>query len=143
MIMSGPSLRQLHAHHAIHQGALSGALTKTEEVEDLLRAKEFEVARQAADHLLEYWETRIISHADAEEEGFYQEMLEQKPELKETVADLTRDHEIMRLVAADIKKLLVEEGVSYEVMKQFHALLVVNAIHSREEERQLLQEPSL
>ncbi|WP_298828538.1 hypothetical protein [uncultured Planococcus sp.] len=141
--MSGPSLRQLHAHHAIHEGALSGALTKTEEVEDLLRAKEYEVARQAADHLLEYWETRIISHADAEEEGFYQEMIDQQPELKETVADLTRDHDILRIIAADIKKLLVEEGVSYEVMKQFHALLVVNAIHSREEERLLLHGPSI
>ncbi len=143
MIMSGPSLRQLHAHHAIHQGALSGALTKTEEVEDLLRAKEFEVARQAADHLLEFWETRIISHADAEEEGFYQEMLQQKPELEKAVIDLTRDHDILRIIAADIKQLLVEEGLSYEVMKQFHALLVVNAIHSREEERMLLQEPSV
>ncbi|EIM06698.1 hypothetical protein A1A1_09091 [Planococcus antarcticus DSM 14505] len=143
MIMSGPSLRQLHAHHAIHQGALSGALTKTEEVEDLLRAKEFEVARQAADHLLEFWETRIISHADAEEEGFYQEMIQQNSELKKPVADLTRDHDILRIIAADIKQLLVEEGLSYEVMKQFHALLVVNAIHSREEERMLLQEPSV
>lgn len=143
MIMSGPSLRQLHAHHAIHQGALSGALTKTEEVEDLLRAKEFEVARQAADHLLEFWETRIISHADAEEEGFYQDMIQQKPELEKAVIDLTRDHDILRIIAADIKQLLVEEGLSYEVMKQFHALLVVNAIHSREEERMLLQEPSV
>lgn len=143
MIMSGPSLRQLHAHHAIHQGALSGALTKTEEVEDLLRAKEFEVARQAADHLLEFWETRIISHADAEEEGFYQEMIQQNSELEKPVADLTRDHDILRIIAADIKQLLVEEGLSYEVMKQFHALLVVNAIHSREEERMLLQEPSV
>lgn len=143
MTMSGPSLRQLHAHHAIHEGALSGALTKTEEVEDLLRVKEYEVARQAADHLLEYWETRIISHADAEEEGFYQEMIDQRPELTRSVADLTRDHDILRIIAADIKKLLVEEGLSYEVMKQFHALLVVNAIHSRDEERLLLQEPSL
>lgn len=143
MIMSGPSLRQLHAHHAIHQGALSGALTKTEEVEDLLRAKEFEVARQAADHLLEFWETRIISHADAEEEGFYQEMIQQNSELEKPVADLTRDHDILRIIAADIKQLLIEEGLSYEVMKQFHALLVVNAIHSREEERMLLQEPSV
>ncbi|ANU28040.1 hypothetical protein [Planococcus versutus] len=141
--MSGPSLRQLHAHHAIHQGALSGALTKTEEVEDLLRAKEFEVARQAADHLLEFWETRIISHADAEEEGFYQDMIQQKPELEKAVIDLTRDHDILRIIAADIKQLLVEEGLSYEVMKQFHALLVVNAIHSREEERMLLKEPSV
>ncbi|MDQ0427219.1 hypothetical protein QOZ98_000044 [Planomicrobium stackebrandtii] len=143
MIMSGPSLRQLHAHHAIHEGALSGALTKTEEVEDLLRAKEYEVARQAADHLLEYWETRILSHADAEEEGFYLEMIEQKPELQQTVAELTRDHDILRIIVADIKKLLEEEGVSYGVMKQFHALLVINAIHSREEERLLLKEPSL
>lgn len=143
MTMSGPSLRQLHAHHAIHEGALSGAVTKTEEVEDLLRAKEYEVAHQAADHLLEYWETRIISHADAEEEGFYQEMIDQKPELKQTVADLTRDHDILRIIVADIKILLAEEGLSYEVMKQFLALLVVNAIHSRDEERLLLQEPSI
>lgn len=143
MIMSGPSLRQLHAHHAIHEGALSGALTKTEEVEDLLRAKEYEVARQAADHLLEYWETRIISHADAEEEGFYLEMIEQNSELKQTVAELTRDHDILRIIVSDIKKLLEDEGVSYGVMKQFHALLVINAIHSREEERLLLKEPAL
>jgi hemerythrin-like domain-containing protein len=108
-----------------------------------LRAKEYEVAHQAADHLLEYWETRIISHADAEEEGFYQEMIDQKPELKQTVADLTRDHDILRIIVADIKILLAEEGLSYEVMKQFHALLVVNAIHSRDEERLLLQEPSI
>lgn len=140
--MSGPSLRQLHAHHAIHEGALSGAIAKTEEIEDLLRAKEYEVALQAADHLLEYWETRIISHADAEEEGFYLEMLEKNPDLEDTVAKLTRDHDLLRIIAEDIKKMLKEEGLTYEVMKQFHALLVVNAIHSRDEERLLLAEAS-
>lgn len=140
--MSGPSLRQLHAHHAIHEGALSGAIAKTEEMEDLLRAKEFEVARQAADHLVEYWETRIISHADAEEEGFYQEMLEKDPGLEEVVAKLSRDHDLLRIIAKDIKEMLTEKGLTYEVMQQFHALLVVNAIHSRDEERLLLEEPS-
>lgn len=139
---SGPSLRQLHAHHAIHQGGLTGAITKTQEMEDLLRAKEFDVARQAADHLVEYWETRVISHADAEEEGFYMEMLEQDPSLEDAVAKLTRDHDLLRIIAADIKKMLKEEGLTYEVMQQFHALLVVNAIHSRDEERLLLEEPS-
>ncbi|RAZ68338.1 hemerythrin domain-containing protein [Planococcus maitriensis] len=140
--MSGPSLRQLHAHHAIHEGALSGAIAKTEEMEDLLRAKEFEVARQAADHLVEYWETRIISHADAEEEGFYQEMLEKDPGLEEVVEKLSRDHDLLRIIAKDIKEMLTEKGLTYEVMQQFHALLVVNAIHSRDEERLLLEEPS-
>lgn len=139
---SGPSLRQLHAHHAIHQGGLTGAVTKTQEMEDLLRAKEFEVARQAADHLVEYWETRVISHADAEEDGFYREMLEQDPSLEDAIAKLTRDHDLLRIIAEDIKKLLKEEALTYQVMQQFHALLVVNEIHSRDEERLLLEEPS-
>lgn len=139
---SGPSLRQLHAHHAIHQGGLTGAVTKTQEMEDLLRAKEFEVARQAADHLVEYWETRVISHADAEEDGFYREMLEQDPSLEDAIAKLTRDHDLLRIIAEDIKKLLKEDGLTYQVMQQFHALLVVNEIHSRDEERLLLEEPS-
>lgn len=140
--MSGPSLRQKHAHHAIHQGGLSGAITKTEEVEELLEAKEFEVARQAADHLIEYWETRIISHADAEEEGFYQDMVEQNPNLADAVSKLTRDHDLLRIIVKDIKQIMDEEGLSPELLHQFHALLVVNAIHSRDEERLLLEEPA-
>ncbi|QYK68664.1 MULTISPECIES: hemerythrin domain-containing protein [Paenibacillus] len=140
--MGGPSLRQLHAHHAIHQGGLTGALDKTREVEELLEAKEFKVARQAADHLIEYWETRILSHADAEEEGFYQEMVEKKPELQEAVVKLTRDHDLLRIIVKELKAVIREEGLTPEVLQQFHALLVVNAIHSREEERLLFEEPS-
>jgi hypothetical protein len=120
---SGPSLHQLHAHHAIHQGGLTGAIAKTEEMEYLLRAKEFEVARQAADHLLEYWETRVISHADAEEEGFYQEVLEQDPSLEGAVSKLTRDHDLLRIMAADVKEMLQKDGLTYEVKQQFHAFI--------------------
>ncbi|WP_310829622.1 hypothetical protein [Paenibacillus pedocola] len=138
--MPGPSLRQLHAHHAIHQGGLSGAVAKTEEVEELLEAREFEVARQAADHLIEYWETRILSHADAEEDGFYQEMAEKNPNLQDAVILLTRDHELLRIIVKDVKARLAEEGLTPEVLQQFHAMLVVNAIHSREEERLLFEE---
>lgn len=109
--MPGPSLRQLHAHHAIHQGGLSGAVAKTEEVEELLEAKEFEVAHQAAEHLIEYWETRIISHADAEEDGFYQEITGKNPNLQDAVLGLTRDHELLRIIVKDVKALLAEEGL--------------------------------
>lgn len=138
--MSGPSLRQLHAHHAIHQGGLSGAVAKTEEVEELLEMKEAEVARQAADHLIEYWETRILSHADAEEDGFYQEMIAKNPDLEAPVIRLKRDHELLRIIVQDVKALLAEEGLTPAVLHQFHALLVVNAIHSRDEERLLFGE---
>ena len=141
--MSGPSLRHKHAHHAIHQGGLSGAITKTDEVEELFAAKEFEVARQAADHLIEYWETRVLSHADAEEEDFYKEVVEQNPHLSETVVKLTRDHDLLRIIATDIKQMLNEEGLTPEVLQQFHALLVINAIHSRDEERLLLGAPTI
>lgn len=138
--MGGPSLRQLHAHHAIHEGGLSGAIGKTEEVEELLQAGEFEVARQAADHLVDYWITRILSHADAEEEGFYAEMAGDDPQRQLSVVKLTRDHDIMRMVIADIRAELAEAGLTPEVMRQFQALIVVNALHSREEERLLLEE---
>ncbi|WP_379134148.1 hypothetical protein [Paenibacillus sp. sgz500958] len=137
--MSGPSLRQLHAHHAIHEGGLSGAIAKTEEVEELLAAKEFAVARQAAEHLIEYWETRILSHAEAEEEGFYQEKVAENPDLQTVVAKLTRDHDLLRIIVLDVKNMLRVEGVSTEVLHQFHALLVINAIHSRDEERLLFE----
>ncbi|KAI7246273.1 hypothetical protein KC345_g12093 [Hortaea werneckii] len=138
--MPGPSLRQLHAHHAIHQGGLSGAVAKTEEVEELLEAKEFAVAHQAAEHLIEYWETRIISHADAEEDGFYQEKAGNDPALQDAIIRLTRDHELLRMIIKDVKAMLAEEGLTPEVLHQLHALLVVNAIHSRDEERLLFVE---
>ena len=35
--MSGPALRQLHAHRAIHEGGLSGAVTKTERYDGYLK----------------------------------------------------------------------------------------------------------
>ncbi|MCM3087640.1 hypothetical protein [Bhargavaea ginsengi] len=140
--MPGPALKQLHAHHAIHQGALTGAIQKTDEVKRLLKAGEGEVAKMAADHLLEYWETRIIAHADAEEDGFYQEMVGLHPELERAVIQLTRDHDLMRTMAKDIKRMLAEDGLTPDVMQQFEALIVVDDIHSRDEERMLLDEPN-
>ncbi|RSK34364.1 hypothetical protein [Bhargavaea beijingensis] len=140
--MPGPALKQLHAHHAIHQGALTGAIQKTDEVKRLIKAGEDEVAKMAADHLLEYWETRIIAHADAEEDGFYQEMVDLHPELERAVIHLTRDHDLLRTIAKDIRQMLSEQGLTRDVMQQFEALIVVNGIHSRDEERMLLDEPN-
>lgn len=100
----------------------------------------FEVAHQAAEHLIEYWETRIISHADAEEDGFYQEMAGKNPGLQDAVLRLARDHDLMRIIVQDVKVMLAEEGLTPGVLHQFHALLVVNAVHSRDEERLLFGE---
>ncbi|TKJ92749.1 hypothetical protein PaeCFBP13512_05185 [Paenibacillus sp. CFBP13512] len=137
--MSGPSLRQLHAHHSIHEGGLSGAITKTEELEEFMQAGEHVVAKYAAHHLIDYWETRIISHADAEEEigGFYDEKLTQQQELATAIIQLKRDHDLMKMILKNIKDTLATEELNDALLQQFQALIVLNNLHSREEERLL------
>lgn len=137
--MSGPSLRQLHAHHSIHEGGLSGAITKTEELEEFIQAGEHVVAKYAAHHLIDYWETRIISHADAEEEagGFYDEKLNQQQELATAIIQLKRDHDLMKMILKNIKDTLTTEELNDAILQQFQALIVLNNLHSQEEERLL------
>lgn len=137
--MAGPALKQLHSHRAIHEGGLSGAIGKTEEMMEFLKQGNLEVANQAADALIDYWLTRVISHADAEEEGFYSEVVEQKPELENAVIQLKRDHDLLRIIVKDIQELRATENLSPGVLHRFHTLLVVNEIHSRDEERMLFE----
>ncbi|MNM58209.1 hypothetical protein D3C81_694350 [compost metagenome] len=133
----GPSLRQRHAHQAIHAGGLAGARSKTEEVESLYTNGNLEMADQAMVELLDYWESRILSHADAEEDGFYQEVVEKNPTLQETVLQLKRDHELMRIVVKNIHQLRESNGFSKVLLPKLYALLEINEVHSQEEERLL------
>lgn len=138
--MSGPALRQLHSHRAIHEGGLSGAVMKTEDLVGFLEQGEQEMVNQACDDLIDYWKTRVISHADAEEEGFYKQILAENPELEREIIQLTRDHDLMRLVVQDIEALREKDPqVTPEIMQKFYSLMVINELHSREEERLLFQ----
>lgn len=137
MTKPGPALKQLHSHHAIHEGGLSGAIQKTNNFLELLRSRELEAANLAADDLLDYWETRVISHADAEESGFYQEKVEENQALRDVVIKLERDHDLLRIISKDIKEIRNEHGLNEAVIQRFYALLTVNEIHSRDEERLL------
>ncbi|SKA91457.1 hemerythrin domain-containing protein [Sporosarcina newyorkensis] len=138
--MSGPALRQLHSHRAIHEGGLSGAVMKTEDLVGFLEQGEQEMVNQACDDLIDYWKTRVISHADAEEEGFYKQILAENPELEREIIQLTRDHDLMRLVVQDIEALREKDPqVTAEIMQKFYGLMVINELHSREEERLLFQ----
>jgi len=136
----GPSLRQPHAHHAIHEGGVVGAVNRTEDVLTALKHGELEQANMLLDDLLDYWETRIIAHADSEESGFYQEFVDRDSSMQETITKLIRDHDLMRMIVADIHQLRKEEGINEDVVRKVQALIVVNEIHSREEERELFQQ---
>lgn len=137
--MSGPALRQLQAHRAIHEGGLSGAISKTELLIEYLQQGDMKLADRAADELIDYWKSRVISHADAEEEGFYKDIRTENPELEEAIIQLTRDHDLIRIIVKDIEELRKTEKISPSVLQKFYALLVVNEIHSRDEERLLLE----
>ncbi|MDW0118183.1 hypothetical protein QTL97_14720 [Sporosarcina thermotolerans] len=57
----------------------------------------------------------------------------------EAIIQLTRDHDLIRIIVKDIEELREPEKISPTVLQKFYALLVVNEIHSRDEERLLLE----
>lgn len=142
--MSGPALRQPHAHHAIHDSAHGEA----EELLQLFRRawarEEFEAAVGVADVLVNHFETRTLTHASEEETGLYQELLARHRELSETIARLTSHHQLMRELTAEIKSLLQATGKisDYpsqldEIESRFNTLMCINEYHSRSEEHML------
>lgn len=137
--MSGPALKQLHAHRSIHDGTLSEGIQLTELLVQLLRENRMEHFRVVAADLVEHWETRTLAHAEAEEEGFYKEVAQQQPDLSETIIMLRRDHDLIRLLVAEVKSSLSEEGESEAIMDRFKAIVQIVRIHSDHEEKYLLE----
>lgn len=70
----------------------------------------------------------------------YLDIAKENPELQEAVTMLTRDHDLIRIIVADIEKILEEDGLGPEIFQRFYSLIVVNEIHSRDEERLLFVE---
>ncbi|MDQ0158286.1 hypothetical protein [Alkalibacillus salilacus] len=134
--MTGPALRKQDSHHAIHEGARAGAIAKTEELIETIQKGDQKATHDAALDLIDFWETRIIAHADAEEEegGLYAEIVKEQLERQEDVTKLTRDHDLLRQLVQQIKDELNENGFAMSMIDQFNALVVINEMHSRDEE---------
>ena len=62
-------------------------------------------------------------------------MVEEKPELKDDIIGLIRDHDILRFTVKEIKEMLDKDGFNQAVMERFHTLIVVDLYHNMEEER--------
>lgn len=138
---TGPALRQLASHRAIHDGAYGEAKELTDVLAQLYEEEREEDCLNAAKALADYMEERLISHADAEEEGLYLDIMNEHPELEKEIHMLTRDHDIERIILKNIKKQLEDvTSVSKDLIHEFYALLVVNEIHSRSEESMLLED---
>ncbi|MDT2292215.1 hypothetical protein P7H15_03935 [Paenibacillus larvae] len=105
-----------------------------------IRKGELEKAAEIAYITVEHWEARTLQHASSEEEGLYVEALGIKPELKEVIISLTRDHQLMREIVGEIKELLAQGKVGDELLARFQALIVVDELHNRDEMKMLEKE---
>ncbi|WP_373894838.1 hemerythrin domain-containing protein [Virgibacillus natechei] len=133
--MSGPGLKHIDSHSAIHEAALNEAEELNNILENLFMNGQVEKALEAAYVAVEHWETRTLQHADSEEEGLYKDLVEESPELRDSIIELTRDHDLLRMLVKEIKEMLDSDGFSDAVLQRFQALVLVDLLHNQEEER--------
>ena len=133
MHMSGPALKFVDSHSAIHEAALIEATELTELLEKVMKNEDLEKAIELAFVIIEHWETRTLRHAESEEEGLYKEIVETKPELKDDIVALTRDHDLLRLLVDEIKALLEQGEINDSVLQRFQALILVDLLHNQKE----------
>src|SRR5699024_11641860 len=73
---TGPALKQLTSHRSIHDAGQAQARALTSELMNYFEDDNQEDALEASKALIQHWEEKIIAHADAEDETFFQELLE-------------------------------------------------------------------
>ncbi|MBP1312417.1 hypothetical protein JOD82_005563 [Paenibacillus sp. 1182] len=138
--MSGPALRHVDSHSMIHEAALGEARELTELLYRSIKKGELDKAEEIAYITVEHWEGRTLQHAASEEEGLYVEAVGIKSELKNVIISLTRDHQLMREIVAEIKELLAQSKVGGELLARFQALIIVDELHNRDEMNMLEKE---
>lgn len=136
-------MSQKDTHHAIHHAAFAEAERLTRLLHSLTGEHSREQALGVSDVLIEHWETRTLAHAQAEEEGLYREIIRLRPEYESVIRKLTRDHDILRKLLTEIQGILAHKGWTDGVIQRFEAMLLVNSIHSRDEEAFLFEEALL
>lgn len=131
--MSGPALKHVDSHTAIHEAALNEAVELTELLDRLVKDDQKEKALELAFVIVEHWETRTLRHADSEEEGLYKDLLEEESGLSVAIIGLTRDHDLLRMLVEEIKIGLDKDGISDHVVQQFQALIIIDELHNKKE----------
>jgi len=142
--MSGPSLHKLDAHRSIHNGVITEGRDLLElllKVQNEKLENYEEHMKITADALIEHWKTRLIAHADSEEEGFYEEKLKQNPKLTEPLTKLKRDHDLFRIIITDIREEITKEKkITQDIIDRFKTIYVLAQIHNKEEENFLFHD---
>src|SRR5699024_12614553 len=93
---------------------------------------------KAAKGLVIDWEEKVVAHADVEDEGLSEELLNGEDVTDKGLYMLMRDHDILRNITAQIKdKLKKQEEVTQENIYEFTKLIILNDFHHQGEEETL------
>ncbi|APC48499.1 hypothetical protein GLV94_06700 [Virgibacillus halodenitrificans] len=132
--MSGPALRKIDSHSAIHEAALNEAIELTNLLDQLVIKEQHKKALEVGYILVEQWETRTLRHAEEEEAGLYKEIVKDNPDLQSEITALTRDHNLLRIIIKDIKEKFNEEKtISDNIVQLFQSLIIIDELHNQKE----------
>ena len=131
--MSGPALRQVLSHAIIHEAAWRDADDAWRLAQEVRARSHDEAFLRVVEVFLEVVEIRILTHAEEEETGLYQEWLESDRGRQSLIAELVGEHDTLRRLAAAIEEAMTLEHYD-DAIFQMGRLLQVSADHARHEE---------
>lgn len=131
--MSGPALRQLQSHQAIHTGARQDTQAAFEAAEALYGASDHTRFSRVVEVFLEVVEARVLTHAREEEAGLYQEWLTTHLASGASIEALALEHRKLQQIAVSIEEAMVEHD-HRAALSRMRRLLTVSEAHSRHEE---------
>ncbi len=134
--MSGPALRKVESHHAIHDTAWREADEAFRMAVKAHGSDNGERFARVAEVFLQVMEGRILVHAAEEEQGLYHEWLTVDTTLQPTIDELIHEHGTIRQGSSELERAMIR-GEYDEAVSVMHQLLDMSARHSRHEENVL------
>ncbi len=134
--MSGPALRKLESHHAIHETARHEADEALRLAQRAYASGDQEAFLRVAEVFLQVIEGRVLIHAAEEEQGLYQEWLQLATMQPSAIDELIQEHDAVRHEASLLERAMVQ-GDHAEAMSAMYQLMTDSARHSQHEEEVL------
>jgi len=120
----------------IHDAAIGDIVAITEEIMEKMDIGAGE-ARGLVGMLTDLWRSRVLSHAEEEENGLYEEIKRVEPESACQIERVKRDHEILRIMIEQIEAVNSSTGNIGEILGINSAMLKILELHDRDEEKLL------
>ncbi len=137
--MSGPALRSRRWHSLIQNSAIADIEAATEQIMEKMDLGAGD-ARGHVGFLLDLWRSKVLSHAEEEENGLYEEIERARPGSVCRIERVKRDHEILAILVQQIEELNSSTGNIGEILGINSAMLRILELHDRDEEK-LLPDP--